>query len=53
MCTAIKGYVKLFQMSDHSTANASGNANNLPDVAATSGNSASSSSNGDLVIFDN
>jgi hypothetical protein len=40
-------------MSDHSTANASGNANNLPDVAATSGNSASSSSNGDLVIFEN
>lgn len=36
-------------MSDHSTANASGNANNLPDVAATSGNSASSSSNGDLM----
>ena len=32
-------------MSDHSTANASGNANNLPDVAATSGNNASSSSN--------
>ena len=38
------------QMSDHNLVNNSGgNSNNLPDVAATSGNATSSTSNGDLM----
>ena len=37
-------------MSDHNLVNnSSGNSNNLPDVAATSGNATSSTSNGDLM----